>query len=113
MFDKLLSENIIWVVLVLLGQAVFGGAFVLQWIVSERLKRSHVPVSFWYMRIVGSVILSVCAFKVYLRYTELMGLVFMLGFALPCLIYVRTLVRIHRRHVAVSAGAPMAQDETP
>ncbi len=44
-----------------LGMAVFNGRFVAQWIASERRKRSVVPVSFWVMASIGSVMLLIYA----------------------------------------------------
>ncbi|MEN8176979.1 MAG: lipid-A-disaccharide synthase N-terminal domain-containing protein, partial [Pseudomonadota bacterium] len=40
-----------WTTVGFLGQAVFTGRFVLQWLVTERLGRSTTPVGFWYMSI--------------------------------------------------------------
>lgn len=47
----------IWAIVALIGQIIFAGRFVLQWFVSEYKKKSHVPISFWYVSIAGSVIL--------------------------------------------------------
>jgi lipid-A-disaccharide synthase-like uncharacterized protein len=49
-------ENI-WVSIGFLGQLVFGARFYVQWIASERAKKSVVPVVFWYLSIAGSCIL--------------------------------------------------------
>ena len=68
MFDTILefiksaiTEQIVgdpvWASVALVGQAVFGGRFILQWIVSEYKKMSHVPTSFWFISLIGSLIL--------------------------------------------------------
>ena len=46
-----------WVAFGLFGQLLFMGRFLVQWIVSEREKRSVVPLAFWYFSIGGGVVL--------------------------------------------------------
>ena len=46
-----------WELTAFVGEAVFGGRFILQWIMSEKKKQSYIPDFFWYMSIVGSMIL--------------------------------------------------------
>jgi lipid-A-disaccharide synthase-like uncharacterized protein len=48
-----------WVALGLLGQLLFTGRMVFQWLVSERQRRSVVPVGFWWMSLVGASMLLV------------------------------------------------------
>jgi len=79
----------VWATIALVGQVVFGGRFVLQWIVSEYKKKSHVPTSFWYVSLVGSFILL--AYSVHIK-----NPVFMLGFSLNTLIYIRNLHLIYK-----------------
>lgn len=43
----------IWLGIGLLGQAFFTSRFLIQWIASERQKKSVVPALFWYCSIVG------------------------------------------------------------
>jgi lipid-A-disaccharide synthase-like uncharacterized protein len=49
--------NNAWLVLGLIGQTVFSGRFLLQWIYSEYKRRSVIPVAFWYASIVGALLL--------------------------------------------------------
>jgi lipid-A-disaccharide synthase-like uncharacterized protein len=88
-----ISEQIIgdpvWATVALVGQVVFGGRFILQWIVSEYKKKSHVPTSFWYVSLVGSFILL--AYSVHIK-----NPVFVLGFSLNTLIYIRNLHLIYK-----------------
>jgi lipid-A-disaccharide synthase-like uncharacterized protein len=79
----------IWATVALVGQVVFGGRFVLQWIVSEYKKRSHVPTSFWFVSLVGSLILL--SYSIHIK-----NPVFMLGFSLNTLIYIRNIHLIYR-----------------
>ncbi len=39
------------------GQGFFFLRFFIQWIVSEKLKRSHVPDSFWTLSVIGSILI--------------------------------------------------------
>lgn len=97
-----LGSDQFWIAFGFAGQAVFGGAFVIQWLASERRKRSHIPVSFWYLRIVGSLMLLALALKMWQQDSKSMVLV--AGFSMNCLFYVRNLVLIHRRRLLVAAG---------
>ena len=53
----LTTAEIIWVVVGFLGQALFSMRFIIQWFVSERAKKSIVPVAFWYFSVLGGVTL--------------------------------------------------------
>ena len=46
-----------WLVVGFLGQAFFFSRFVVQWVAAERRGESVVPVSFWYLSLVGAAIL--------------------------------------------------------
>lgn len=50
-----------WFVIGFGGQALFMTRFLVQWLVSERARRSVVPVSFWYFSIGGALVLLVYA----------------------------------------------------
>ena len=78
-----------WVFTGMVGQILFIMRFGVQWIASERAGRSIIPVSFWYLSIGGSVLLSIYAF--YRR-----DPVFILGQGPNVLIYARNLVLISR-----------------
>src|SRR2546426_1016471 len=47
---SMMSEHL-WVGIGLLGEAQFGARFLVQWIASERQKKSVVPHTFWYLSI--------------------------------------------------------------
>ena len=82
-------EDPVWATVAFVGQVVFGGRFILQWIVSEYKKRSHVPTAFWFMSLAGSLILL--SYSVHIK-----NPVFMLGFSLNTLIYMRNLHLIYK-----------------
>jgi lipid-A-disaccharide synthase-like uncharacterized protein len=56
-----MGEEVWWLLVGFGGQALFMGRFVVQWLVSERRGRSVIPVSFWYLSIVGALVLLVYA----------------------------------------------------
>ena len=85
---KMISQDPVWSIVGFAGQFTFGGRFILQWIVSEYKKKSHVPTSFWYVSLVGSFILL--AYSIHIK-----NPVFVLGFSLNTLIYVRNLHLIY------------------
>ncbi len=51
------GESGFWIAVGLVGNVAFALRFIVQWIASERAKRSVVPVSFWYLSLVGAAIL--------------------------------------------------------
>ena len=51
--------GVAWVGLGLLGQLLFTGRMVVQWLTSERVRRSVVPVAFWWMSLGGAALLVV------------------------------------------------------
>ena len=78
-----------WEATAFVGEVIFGGRFVLQWLVSEYRKKSQVPIAFWYMSIVGSIILAV--YSVHIEKPVLI-----LAFTLQIAIYVRNLILIKK-----------------
>ncbi len=41
------------------GQSLFGLRFLVQWIVSEKRKKSIVPLSFWYISLIASILILI------------------------------------------------------
>ena len=46
-----------WVAIGMIGQLLFTGRFLVQWITSERQHKSVIPLSFWYLSMSGGVVL--------------------------------------------------------
>lgn len=78
-----------WVVFGVGGQLMFSGRFIVQWIASEKVGKSVVPISFWYFSIAGGIILF--SYAVYR-----LDPVFILGQSLGLFIYSRNLWLIYR-----------------
>jgi lipid-A-disaccharide synthase-like uncharacterized protein len=55
-WNQLTSIELTWVVIGLVGQSLFFMRFLLQWIATERARRSVVPEVFWYFSIGGGMI---------------------------------------------------------
>ncbi|MEI6339216.1 MAG: lipid-A-disaccharide synthase N-terminal domain-containing protein [Verrucomicrobiota bacterium] len=78
-----------WVTLGLGGQLLFTGRMLVQWLASEKSKRSVIPISFWWMSLIGSTMLLV--YFIWRR--DIVGI---LGQATGWVIYIRNLVLIRR-----------------
>lgn len=89
MTDIPLDAEHLWIGIGLAGQALFGARFLVQWIASERSKKSIVPLAFWYLSLGGGFILL--SYAVYR-----MDPVFVIGQATGFLIYLRNIYLIFR-----------------
>ncbi len=78
-----------WIVFGLLGNVCFFSRFLVQWIASERARRSLIPLAFWHLSVVGSLILLIYA--VHRR-----DPIFTLAYLPNSLVYVRNLMLIRR-----------------
>lgn len=92
-----MTNTTIWLAVGFFGQAIFGLRFFLQWLASERVKRSVVPVAFWYCSIAGAAILFS-----YAVWRE--DPVFMLGQSAGLFIYLRNLYFIRRNRQSDANG---------
>lgn len=81
-----------WLAFGLMGNAAFASRFLVQWIASERAGESVVPKAFWYLSILGSLILLIYAIHV-------KNLVFTLAYLPNCIVYIRNLVLIRRKEL--------------
>jgi lipid-A-disaccharide synthase-like uncharacterized protein len=79
----------VWVIVGLIGQALFMMRFVVQWLASERAKRSVVPLAFWFFSIGGGVVLLIYSI-------QRQDPVYIAGQGLGLIIYIRNLMLIGR-----------------
>jgi lipid-A-disaccharide synthase-like uncharacterized protein len=85
-----------WILLGFLAQGLFTMRFVVQWLASERAKRSVVPIAFWFFSLGGGALLLIYAIK---RQDP----VFIAGQGLGLFIYIRNLWLIaNERRLAMS-----------
>ncbi|MBS1270002.1 MAG: hypothetical protein MAG794_00954 [Gammaproteobacteria bacterium] len=79
-----MNYNILWLGIGFTGQAMFSMRFLIQWLYTEKHKRSVIPVAFWYFSILGGVTLF--AYAIYRA-----DPVFVVGQGAGLLIYSRNL----------------------
>jgi lipid-A-disaccharide synthase-like uncharacterized protein len=84
-FIKVIHEPM--VIVGFCGQAIFMSRFVVQWIASERARRSIIPVAFWYLSLAGAAILLTYALYV-------QDPVFVVGQLFGFIVYIRNLYLI-------------------
>ena len=96
-----MTTETIWLGIGFFGQALFFGRWLVQWIASERSAESRVPVSFWYMSLIGGLI--TLAYAIYR-----MDPVFISGQGLGAVVYLRNLVLIHRADQTKGQPRPQA-----
>jgi lipid-A-disaccharide synthase-like uncharacterized protein len=87
-----------WILLGFLAQGMFTMRFLVQWIASERAKRSVVPVAFWFFSLGGGALLLIYAI-------QRQDPVFIAGQAFGLFIYIRNLWLIANEHRAAMADA--------
>jgi lipid-A-disaccharide synthase-like uncharacterized protein len=78
-----------WLIFGLAAQGCFFFRFFVQWIASERRKKSVIPIHFWYLSVLGGLGLLIYSIHI-------MDPVFIIGQSLGILIYARNLILIHR-----------------
>ncbi len=96
----------LWIVIGFLGQAMFTMRFLVQWIQSERQRRSVTPIAFWWFSLGGGTILL--SYAIHRR-----DPVFILGQATGLVIYLRNLQLIRRAATtgtAVTVPTPTSPD---
>ena len=86
----------VWFALGMIGQAIFFSRFLVQWVASERARKSYIPPIFWWLSLAGSMLLLVYA--IHRR-----DAVFVLGQAFGWIVYARNLMLIQRDD-GVAAG---------
>lgn len=82
-----------WILLGFFAQAMFTMRFVVQWLASEKAKRSVIPVAFWFFSIAGGSLLFIYAI-------QRQDPVFIAGQGLGLLIYTRNLMLIRNERKA-------------
>jgi lipid-A-disaccharide synthase-like uncharacterized protein len=87
-----------WLVVGFMGQALFSARFLVQWVSSERRKRSVVPLAFWYFSIGGGATLLAYAI-------HRLDPVFIVGQAAGLFIYLRNLQLIYRERRGLATGS--------
>jgi lipid-A-disaccharide synthase-like uncharacterized protein len=88
----------LWILFGFIAQSMFMMRFVVQWIASERARRSVMPIAFWFFSVAGGTLLLIYAI-------QRQDPVFIAGQGAGLFIYLRNLWLIYReRRQAVTAG---------
>lgn len=87
----------IWLAIGFGGQAMFSMRFLVQWLWSEKKKRSVVPVAFWYFSIAGGILLL--SYAIYKK-----DPVFILGQSFGLLVYLRNLHLLRKEKTRAKEG---------
>jgi len=93
----MISAATIWLVIGFLGQALFSGRFLVQWIASERVGRSVIPMAFWLFSVGGGV--TLLAYAIYR-----LDPVFIAGQAGGLLIYARNIALVRRERQSANGN---------
>lgn len=101
-----MSQESMWLAIGFIGQALFSMRFIVQWLKSERLRKSVIPVAFWYFSITGG--LTLLSYAIYRQ-----DPVFIVGQATGVFIYLRNLYFIIReqRQEALMPKGDVAERE--
>ncbi|CAO1665348.1 lipid-A-disaccharide synthase N-terminal domain-containing protein [Salinicola sp. NYA28a] len=84
-----MNQEWLWVTIGFIGQALFSARFIIQWLASERARRSIIPVAFWFFSLGGGA--TLLAYAIYRR-----DPVFIAGQGAGLIIYIRNLMLIRR-----------------
>ena len=84
-----MDTSTIWLIIGFFGKGLFFFRWVVQWLASERKAESQVPLSFWFLSLIGGLITF--AYAVYRA-----DPVFIAGQSIGTIVYVRNLMLIYR-----------------
>jgi lipid-A-disaccharide synthase-like uncharacterized protein len=98
LYDVFVTRFDAWAVLGFLAQALFSARFLVQWIASERARRSIIPIAFWWFSIGGGMLLFVYSL-------HRKDPVFIAGQGGGLLIYVRNVMFVLREKRQQAASA--------
>ena len=101
--EMLTRSDVVWLAVGFAGQALFSFRFLVQWLKSERERRSVIPVAFWYFSLAGGATLLTYAI-------HRADPVFIVGQAAGLFIYGRNLYFVGReRRERIAAREPSAR----
>lgn len=100
------TTEICWLAIGFGGQIAFTGRFLVQWIASERRRDSVIPLAFWYLSLVGGLMLLAYAF-----YRQ--DPVIISGQLFGCVIYGRNLFLIYRYRYGMFGGTKRMTADPP
>ena len=88
-FNSLTSIEIFFLIIGFVGQGLFASRFIVQWIHSEKVGKSTIPIVFWYLSIFGGIgLLTYAIFR--------KDPVIITGQLFGILIYTRNLILVYK-----------------
>lgn len=97
------GRTVFWASVWLVGQALFGTRFLIQWAATEWRRKSVMPTAFWYVS-VAAAMLQTAAFA----FVPSEEYLFAVGTAATIPVYIRNLILIYR-HGGDGAAAPVGE----
>lgn len=91
-----------WEILGWVGMATFSTRFFVQWYATERKRQVVVPVAFWWLSLIGSLLMLAYALLTH------RGWVVVCSYAFTWIPYLRNLV-IHVRHKSATLSCPACE----
>lgn len=87
-----MKDTTLWILVGFAGQALFTSRFLVQWLASERARRSVMPAAFWFLSLGGGIVLLAYAI-------HRLDPVFIAGQAAGLVVYSRNLwlIQLSRR----------------
>ncbi len=101
-----MSVETIWIIIGFGGQGLFFARWLVQWFRSERERESTIPLSFWYLSLIGGLI--TLAYAIYRK-----DPVFITGQAVGTLVYLRNLMLIYRNRPPLDMAAATTPPSHP
>lgn len=96
----------LWKIVGWLGNVVFSVRFLVQWYATEKHKRVVVPQSFWWLSLIGSLLLL--TYALFFRKDS----VFIFAYLFNWIPYMRNLI-IHRRHQQTQSFCTQCSQDVP
>ncbi len=88
--SSLSQIEIFFLIVGFLGQGLFASRFIIQWVYSEKIGESSIPISFWYLSIFGG--LGLLTYAIFRK-----DPVIILGQSFGIIIYLRNLILIYKK----------------
>tara|TARA_B100001027_G_C16079040_1_gene246408 strand:- start:198 stop:500 length:303 start_codon:yes stop_codon:yes gene_type:complete len=90
LISDLSNTEIFFLIIGFVGQGLFASRFIIQWIYSERVGKSSIPLVFWYLSIFGGLgLLTYAIFR--------QDPVIIIGQTFGIFIYIRNLYLIYKK----------------
>ena len=100
------TTETIWVTIGFVGQGLFFTRWIMQWFKSEREGESTIPISFWYLSLIGGLI--TLTYAIYRR-----DPVFIAGQSIGSLVYIRNLMLLYRNKTPLPLAGSSGSSPRP